>query len=184
MNSHSWARNQSWNRFESGQLNKKIDFKSKSISPKSKRNIFGDMFFGAWGRDAPSAKGDPSCEGGIGTAGDVGLRPEGHMAMIPLVLLAFAGFCQVGLLTFNCKNLSLTCFLLAKRLRLPQVAMECHERIHTGCLWELWRESLTWRWRSSWHGWICWILSFWHQTKHQKKIQAKDVQSASSRSLF
>ena len=51
------------------------------------------MFFGAWGRDAPSAKGDPSCEGGIGTAGDVGRRPEGHMAMILIGCVGFCKFC-------------------------------------------------------------------------------------------
>lgn len=82
------------------------------FSPKPKLNIFGAMFFGAWGRDAPSAKGDPSCEGGIGTAGDVGRRPEGHMAMI---LIGFVGFCWLWS-AVHYKNLSWTCFFACKKV--------------------------------------------------------------------
>lgn len=71
-------------------------------------------------------------------------------------------FCWLLLALVSCslqKPIMNMFLLLAKRLRLPQVAMECHERIHTGCLWELWRNHKmkilmvtgSWWWR---HGWI------------------------------
>lgn len=89
--------------------------------------------------------------------GTSGADPRATWLWFSLVVLAFANFAGFGQLLQ--KPIMNMFFCLQKRLRLPQVAMECHERIHTGCLWELWRNHkmkilmvmvmTTWR-----HGWI------------------------------
>lgn len=158
------------------------------FSPKPKLNIFGAMFFGAWGRDAPSAKGDPSCEGGIGTAGDVGRRPEGHMAMI---LIGFVGFCWLWS-AVHYKNLSWTCFCcLQKGCDCPKWPWNA-TRGSTLVVSENFGGITKWRswWWSRGHGdddMTTWDVQTCDESSNESS-SSKDVQTcdtcASSRSLF